>query len=347
MKKATFFMPLLLVVVLVALTWTYITMVSKHGGFSVSIGEKQGAILSAENRAEKALFYIDRSARYAAETAAFDLAENGGYYDVPECGAYLGVTIWNQGTKECWPETPDLEYARYFNDEIRERLAVYPDLPLAELSYDIVLDNRRLYAFSEQPIKFDIILREPDILPDEVVLKKQIIAKRLTQTYNPPPKVSLGQYAWPGQSTVITSCYGWRNIDYGSTEHRGIDIRAAVGDPVYAIAEGKARILNDVHNTLIIEHKGDLTSMYLHNSEILVLNGENVAKGQLVALAGKAGAKEPHIHLTIKKGKDYLDPIDPDNNLFDITKLSFTRSANCLYACKQYEYCDIMRERTA
>jgi murein DD-endopeptidase MepM/ murein hydrolase activator NlpD len=347
MKKGSYFMPLLMAIVLIILLWTFIVMVSKHNGFQMDIGSGQGAILAAESRAEKALFYIDRSARYSAETAAYSLAEQGGFYDQPECGRYLGVAIWNANGRECWPEKPDEEFGKYFSDEIRERLAIYPDIPLAGVKYATVADGRTLYAFAEEPLVFDILLHEPTILPEDIALYKKTIAKKVSETYKAPPAVSVdAQYSWPGQSNVVTSCYGWRDIDYGSTEHRGIDIRASVGDPVYAIADGKAKVLNDAYNSVIIEHSG-LVSMYLHNSEVLILDKDEVKKGQLIALAGKAGAQFPHIHLTIKRGSEYIDPLDPKNRLFDINKLAYKTSANCIYACNQYGYCQTMMERKA
>lgn len=110
--------------------------------------------------------------------------------------------------------------------------------------------------------------------------------------------------------------------------HRGIDIAADKGTPIYAAADGKVTYIvtgctlentgirsgdecggGGYGNSFELEHAGGFTSFYAHASEILVKRGELVKQGQLVARIGSTGSSTgPHIHFEIKKAGEYVDP---------------------------------------
>ena len=50
------------------------------------LGKPSLDLLKTVSESEKTLFYIDMSAKYAAQSAVIDLAENGGFYLEPDCG---------------------------------------------------------------------------------------------------------------------------------------------------------------------------------------------------------------------------------------------------------------------
>jgi murein DD-endopeptidase MepM/ murein hydrolase activator NlpD len=342
-RAAVWFMPLLLVVVATLLTLTYMTLTSKHDVFSAKIGEAQGAVIATQARAEKAMLYIDMSAQYAETEAGYKLAQSGGFYEQP-CGDYMGFTLWNNRNMECWPERPEVAFEKYFNDGLSQRLSAYPDADLLNIRYAVFDNNHTLYGFALDPITYDILFISPDVRPEDLAFRNTETIKQSVAKEYPRPDKPTGRYTWPANSEVITSCYGYRNIDYGSTEHRGIDIRADVDDPVYAIADGRIKVSNDLYKTITIEHADGVTSMYLHNSRIIVKDKAEVKQGDPIALAGKSGAKFPHIHLTIKKNNAFIDPLDPSLSFFNLASLSRSKSSNCYYACSQYTYCENLKE---
>ncbi|MCF6203549.1 MAG: M23 family metallopeptidase [Methylococcaceae bacterium] len=128
-----------------------------------------------------------------------------------------------------------------------------------------------------------------------------------------PAKIA-GQLIWPikaGKRVALTSPYGWR---WGKT-HRGIDIGAPSGTPVYAIASGRILFASDGNNgfgkLIIIQHKGTTSSYYAHNSKLKVKKGNKVHQGQLIALVGTTGRSTGlHLHFEIRRGRDPVDPCD-------------------------------------
>lgn len=74
----------------------------------------------------------------------------------------------------------------------------------------------------------------------------------------------------------------------GSGSHDGVDIRAPIGTPIFAIANGKIIKTRDEDNNkyITIEHRdvkyggrvGKFYSSYLHLSTVLVQPGDNVDK---------------------------------------------------------------------
>ncbi len=128
-----------------------------------------------------------------------------------------------------------------------------------------------------------------------------------------PAKFS-GQIIWPvkaGKGVALTSLYGSR---WGK-KHRGIDLGAPTGTPVYAIASGKVLYAKDGKNgfgkLIIIQHKGIISSYYAHNSRLKVKKGTKVRQGQLISLIGSTGRSTgPHLHFEIRHGRNSLDPCD-------------------------------------
>jgi len=95
--------------------------------------------------------------------------------------------------------------------------------------------------------------------------------------------------------------------------HKGIDIAAEVGEPLYAIAPGEVIYAGDglrgYGNVAILRHDRQRTSLYAHTSELKVQKGDMVAQGALVALVGNTGhSTGPHVHFEIRDGDVPVNP---------------------------------------
>ncbi|MBP6921259.1 peptidoglycan DD-metalloendopeptidase family protein [Candidatus Gracilibacteria bacterium] len=110
--------------------------------------------------------------------------------------------------------------------------------------------------------------------------------------------------------TVFRGRYMDENRTPNTGSHDGVDIRAPIGTPVFAIGHGKiVRSKDDPNNKYItIEHKdvkyqgkvGKYYSSYLHLSQVLVKPGEAVDKGTLIGRVGMTGyTTTPHLHLQV------------------------------------------------
>jgi murein DD-endopeptidase MepM/ murein hydrolase activator NlpD len=123
------------------------------------------------------------------------------------------------------------------------------------------------------------------------------------------PDQYVGTLQWPLEAGVVSSEYGER---WGKM-HKGIDIAADVGEPVYAIAPGEVIYagsgLRGYGNVVILRHDRQRTSLYAHNSALNVKLGDMVARGAVVAQLGNTGhSTGPHVHFEIRDGDTPLNP---------------------------------------
>jgi Membrane proteins related to metalloendopeptidases len=126
-------------------------------------------------------------------------------------------------------------------------------------------------------------------------------------------------FAWPVPSAHgISSEFGYRThpLTGKLSLHNGIDIPAPEGTPIVAAEDGKviaASYMNDYGNTVIIDHGGGLWTLYGHIKEggILVRVGQQVRRGQIIALVGSTGnATGPHLHFTVYKNQEAVNPMN-------------------------------------
>lgn len=118
---------------------------------------------------------------------------------------------------------------------------------------------------------------------------------------------------------VITSDYGRRKQPKkgASINHSGIDMRAPIGTPVKAVADGiisAARAgMRGYGIGVFINHgiiNGNrIISEYGHLSRFVVSIGQKVKQGQVIAYSGNTGTSTgPHLHLTIRENGAHVNP---------------------------------------
>lgn len=122
-------------------------------------------------------------------------------------------------------------------------------------------------------------------------------------------------YANPIPSGAMGSKGRFAEEREGGRLHKGVDIDAAVGTPVAAIANGKvfmAGAKGGYGNMIEIHHDDGSVSRYAHLSEINVAPGNVIRKGQIIGKVGNTGKSEgPHLHLELINQKgDWVNPRD-------------------------------------
>lgn len=124
-----------------------------------------------------------------------------------------------------------------------------------------------------------------------------------------------GEFIWPA-SGYISSYFGWRVISGVDDYHTGIDITGGsfYGTPVVASNAGVVSMVR--YNTtgygyyVMIDHGGGKQTLYAHNSSILVVEGQVVAQGETISLAGSTGwSTGPHLHFEIRINGSTVDPL--------------------------------------
>ena len=105
----------------------------------------------------------------------------------------------------------------------------------------------------------------------------------------------------PG-SYRISSSYGPR---WGTT-HRGLDMAAPAGTPIFAAADGLVLApagMSGYGNVIVLQHPDGQVTVYAHASRLLVEPGERIKAGQLVALVGSTGnSTGNHLHFEVRDG---------------------------------------------
>lgn len=113
----------------------------------------------------------------------------------------------------------------------------------------------------------------------------------------------------------ITGVYGSRRVYNGTpgNPHYGLDIAAPTGTEVFAPAPGVVTLVHrDMFysgGTLLIDHGYGISSTFIHLSELLVEEGQQVAPGDPIARVGATGrATGPHLDWRINWFDVRLDP---------------------------------------
>lgn len=111
-------------------------------------------------------------------------------------------------------------------------------------------------------------------------------------------KINVSNYAMPCPG-YVTSPYGYR--PRFKRMHKGIDLKAATGDTIYAAFDGKVRLAKYERRGygyyLVLRHTNELETIYGHLSKFLVKPDETVKAGQPIALAGNTGRSfGSHLH---------------------------------------------------
>jgi len=94
--------------------------------------------------------------------------------------------------------------------------------------------------------------------------------------------------------------------------HKGIDLAASTGTPIYATRSGivtRAEYGSANGNFVFINHGDGFTSVYLHMDEYIVKPGQYVAQGEQIGTVGNTGlSKGAHLHFSIIRDGTYVNP---------------------------------------
>jgi lipoprotein NlpD len=121
-----------------------------------------------------------------------------------------------------------------------------------------------------------------------------------------------GRLRWPlvNVAHAVGSPFGSRD----GRAHEGIDLPAPTGTPVIAAADGEVAYagsgIRGYGNLVVLQHPGDLLTVYAHNSELFVAQGQHVRAGDRIAAVGQTGrATGPHLHFEVREGQIPRDPM--------------------------------------
>lgn len=130
---------------------------------------------------------------------------------------------------------------------------------------------------------------------------------------------------WPIDRTRLKAFYSFGVRQYhpiykSRRMHRGVDMSADYGVPVYATGDGtverveKGRRRRGYGRMVLIDHQFGYKTRYAHLNKIFVKPGDNVTRGQIIGEVGSTGGSTgPHLHYEVIYMGRYVNPV----NYFD------------------------------
>lgn len=98
-------------------------------------------------------------------------------------------------------------------------------------------------------------------------------------------------------------------LTQGAHGYNGVDFGAPVGTPVVAAAAGKVIVSKPTGynggygHYVVVEHDNGTQTLYAHLSSVVASVGDDVVKGQKIALSGNTGRSTgPHLHFEVRGG---------------------------------------------
>lgn len=122
-----------------------------------------------------------------------------------------------------------------------------------------------------------------------------------------PAAASEVEWAWPALGKLLAGF-----SENSGEANKGVDIAGKLGDPVLAAAAGKViyvGTMNKYGSLAIVLHSGGYSSVYAHNSKVLVKEGQLVTRGQKIAEIGDSDADQPKLHFEVRQQGKPVDPL--------------------------------------
>lgn len=113
------------------------------------------------------------------------------------------------------------------------------------------------------------------------------------------------EWSWPTKGKVIGH--------FNDAGNKGIDIAGSMGQSVMAASTGKVIYagsdLRSYGKLVIVKHNANYLSVYAHNSQILVKEGQQVSAGQKIAEMGNTDSSIVKLHFEIRQQGKSVDPV--------------------------------------
>ena len=161
------------------------------------------------------------------------------------------------------------------------------------------------------PIQADPAMQTHELAPAPLPAAASSIASAPTPTRTPTPAptgpapAGSEGWTWPVRGRVVGRFDGKGN--------KGIEISIEENAPVVAVADGEVSYKGsprEFGNLVIVRHADDLLSVYAFTKEVLVVQGQKVARGERIALAGSAPGRGPLLHFEVRRKGVAVDPLE-------------------------------------
>jgi murein DD-endopeptidase MepM/ murein hydrolase activator NlpD len=124
-----------------------------------------------------------------------------------------------------------------------------------------------------------------------------------------------GNFTNPREGEISTK-FGLRRVMNGISKnpHSGVDVAADEGKEVHAPNNATVTMVDDLFysgNSVILDHGQGIYTMFFHLSKVLVTEGQQVKKGEVIALVGSTGRSTgAHLHWGVRVQGARVDPLE-------------------------------------
>ena len=216
--------------------------------------------------------------------------------------------------------TAELESSRNYQKTLL-KLSIHQDSPALSASFFNSLIKKRIVMINQEPSspakRWKFLLVLPLIAVFLLSFNKKEV---LRYSYANAEEVSAWEVSFisplaTNQINRITSGFGPAKNPFNGNlqQHKGIDLSAKTGVPVYASADGLVQIsdYNEKNGEYLrLEHQEGYATRYLHLQKRMVEKGQSVKMGDLIGFVGSTGLSTgPHLHFEILLNDNPQDPL--------------------------------------
>jgi murein DD-endopeptidase MepM/ murein hydrolase activator NlpD len=143
------------------------------------------------------------------------------------------------------------------------------------------------------------------LLPTPDVQLKTVEPPEITQKETEIKIVKESAFIWPVNGKIICK--------FGELGNKGIDLMVEPGIDIFASAEGEIVFVGNTKKydeTIIMKNSNSIYTVYAHDIEIKVKNGDKVKKGDIIAKVKSGTQKKRYIHFEIIIDGVHVDPLN-------------------------------------
>ena len=186
------------------------------------------------------------------------------------------------------------------------------------LQWELYTENLRRIVSGEEPIRLDSLIlgsQGTQHAPDSVYLALRDSLLRSDVAAQEQFFVSATQRTLPIEAlSFFAPLKGIVSDGFSPAVHPWVDITAPAGTVVMAVLDGSVVFTgwdDDTGYTLVLQHKGDILSIYKNNQKLLVHTGEAVKAGAPVGMVAPSASltKGDHLHLELWYNGAPVDPL--------------------------------------
>lgn len=181
-----------------------------------------------------------------------------------------------------------------------------------ELDNEVAKCNALIRKLSSQSAEYQESIEENESALRKVEAEIQAAYARASRTGSTGSGAHSGALGYPTDYRSISA--GYPNYSSGRY-HGGIDFPCPSGSNVYAAASGTVIVAKNLNYSyghyLIVDHGNGLSTLYAHNTTLLVGVGSHVNKGQIIARSGSTGnSTGPHCHFEVRVNGTRVNPLN-------------------------------------